>query len=104
LDIAPHPEGMREQSDVTMIDLSHPFRMQSSFPMVPGVSAALQPLATFSNPFGGKGLHLFLKTIIGPEVCKLTRRIDEKRNEAGFLFSNNNGDFTDNFPLRVRSS
>jgi hypothetical protein len=35
--------------------LSHPFRMRHSLPMVPGISAALQSLATFSNPSGVKG-------------------------------------------------
>jgi hypothetical protein len=51
----PHPEGMREQLDVITIDLSHPFRMRWSFWIVPGVYAALQPLATISHPFGVKG-------------------------------------------------
>jgi hypothetical protein len=38
-----------------MPTLSHPSWMRWSFGMVPGVSAALQPLATFSNSSGVKG-------------------------------------------------
>jgi hypothetical protein len=48
----PHPEGMREIERCHIQMFSHPFRMRSSFSKVPGVYAALQPLATFSNPFG----------------------------------------------------
>jgi hypothetical protein len=51
----PHPEGMREHPELRHIDLSHPFRMRCSFWIVPGVCAALQPLATIFNPFGVKG-------------------------------------------------
>jgi hypothetical protein len=51
----PHPEGMREHPELRQIALSHPFRMRSSCWTVPGVYAALQPLATISNPFGVKG-------------------------------------------------
>jgi hypothetical protein len=51
----PHPEGMRENDLSQLWLLSHPFRMRNAFGTVPGVSAALQPLATFFNPFGVKG-------------------------------------------------
>jgi hypothetical protein len=37
--------------------LSHPFRMRASFPMIPGISAPLQSLATLSNPSGVKSHH-----------------------------------------------
>jgi hypothetical protein len=40
------------------IDLSHPFRMLSSLTAVPGVFAALQPLAIFFYPFGVVVLNL----------------------------------------------
>jgi hypothetical protein len=50
----PHPEGMREHPELRQIALSHPFRMRRSFWIVPGVSAALQPLAIISNPYGVK--------------------------------------------------
>jgi hypothetical protein len=48
-----------ERNNESLITFSHPFRMQPSFPMVPGVYAALQPLATFCNPFGVKSCVYF---------------------------------------------
>src|SRR5919109_3983253 len=41
-----------ESTEKRQNDISHPVRMRSSFPTVPGIYASLQSLATFSNPFG----------------------------------------------------
>jgi hypothetical protein len=55
-----HPEGMREIDLLYSSIISHPFRMQIHMTYPPGIYAALQSLATLSNPFGVIGLNSML--------------------------------------------
>jgi hypothetical protein len=76
---------MREQPDVIPIDLSHPFRMRNFLGTVPGAYAALQPLATFCNPFG--------------VISVLIRRIVKLRGPSVRIFMWFDSDYS--IPLRV---